>query len=118
MYSWQFHNFVFYPMCTWRVIFGPLNPYLSAIASLFYNLFSSWLFVALTELAVIKSLMIYKFSMIAGMDDICIWRFLLLLNLGYTFLSQLGRFFVGSMFESIEFQLLSGNHHATFRDQQ
>ena len=111
MYSSQFHNFVFYPMCAWRVIFGPLNPYLSAIASLSYNLFSSWVFVALTELAVIKALMIYKFSMIAGMDDISIGRFLLLVNLCYTFLSQIGRFFVGSMFESIEFQLLSGNYH-------
>ena len=98
-------------MCTWRVIFGPLNPYLSAIASLFYNLFSSWLFVALTELAVIKSLMIYKFPIIAGMDDKFIGWFLLLVNLGYTVLSQIGRFFVGSMFESIEFQLLSGNYH-------
>ena len=105
-------------MCTWRVIFGPLNPYFSAIASLFYNLFSSWLFVAFTEMAVIKSLMIYKFPMIAGINDIFIGRFLLLVNLGYTFLSQIGRFLVGSMFESIEFQLLSGNYHATFRDQQ
>ena len=86
-------------MLTWRVIFGPLNLLLSATASLSYGISSSWLFLAFAELAVMKCLMIYKFSMIAGMDDIFIGRVLLFVNCTYTFLSQIGRFYVGSMVE-------------------
>ena len=44
----------------------------------------------------------------AGIDDTFMSRFLLLENLGFLFLSQSSRFYLGSMYESIEFQVLSG----------
>ena len=44
----------------------------------------------------------------AGIDDTFMSRFLLLENLGFVFLSQASRFYLGSMYESIEFQILSG----------
>ena len=44
----------------------------------------------------------------AGIDDTFLSRFLFLENLGFIFLSQLSRFYLGSMYESSDFQILSG----------
>ena len=62
----------------------------------------------LTEVFVVKALMLNKFSYMARLDNTFMSRFLFLENLGFLFLSQLSRFFLGSMYESIEFQVLSG----------
>ena len=44
----------------------------------------------------------------AGLNDTFMSRFLFLETLGFLFLSQLSRFYLGSMYESVEFQVLSG----------
>lgn len=44
----------------------------------------------------------------AGLDDTFMARFVLLENVGFIFLCQISRFYLGSMYESIEFQVLSG----------
>jgi hypothetical protein len=55
-----------------------------------------------------KAVLLFKFSWISGMDDIFIERFLLLTNLISQVVIQTFRYWLGSMHESREFQLLSG----------
>ena len=55
-----------------------------------------------------KTVLIFKYSWISGMDDIFIERFLLFTNLISQVVIQTFRYWLGSMHESREFQLLSG----------
>ena len=55
-----------------------------------------------------KTALIFKYSWISGMDDVFIERFLLLTNLISQVVVQTFRYWLGSMHESREFQLLSG----------
>ena len=55
-----------------------------------------------------KAVLLFKYSWISGMDDVFIERFLLLTNLISQVVIQTFRYWLGSMHESREFQLLSG----------
>ena len=55
-----------------------------------------------------KTVLLFKYSWISGMDDVFIERFLLLTNLISQVVIQTFRYWLGSMYESREFQLLSG----------
>ena len=55
-----------------------------------------------------KTVLLFKYSWISGMNDIFIERFLLLTNLISQVVIQTFRYWLGSMHESREFQLLSG----------
>ena len=59
-------------------------------------------------MCLLKVLMIYKFPLIAGMDDIFIGRFLFFTNVFSHILINTLRYFIGTFYESREFQLLSG----------
>ena len=52
--------------------------------------------------------MLFNFSRVAGMDDVFIGRFVLIWNLTFLFITNSTRFWLGSMHESLEFQILSG----------
>ena len=60
------------------------------------------------ELAMFKALLLFKFSWISGMNDLFVERFLLLINLTSQVVTQTFRYWIGSMHESREFQILSG----------
>ena len=107
-YSMIINNTICTPLLTWRIFFGPLSPEIAAFNSFWKNISLIWCLTCLTELFLVKALMLNKFSYMAGLDDTFMSRFLFLENLGFLFLSQLSRFYVGSMYESIEFQVLSG----------
>ena len=55
-----------------------------------------------------KTVLLFKYSWISGMNDIFIERFLLLTNLISQVVIQTFRYWLGSMHESREFQVLSG----------
>ena len=49
-------------------------------------------FLVLAEISVIKALLVHKFSWIVGVNEDFAGRFLLIFNLGYSFVSQTARF--------------------------
>ena len=55
-----------------------------------------------------KTVLLFKYSWISGMDDVFIERFLLFTNLISQVVIQTFRYWLGSMHESREFQVLSG----------
>ena len=86
------HNVVSTTSFTWRIIFGPTNPFFAVFESYFANLWSSLTFLLLTEMSVIKTLLVFKWSWIVGVDEQFASRFSILLNLGYILISQTARF--------------------------
>ena len=55
-----------------------------------------------------KALLLFKFSWISGMNDLFVERFILLINFISQVITQTFRYWLGSMHESREFQVLSG----------
>ena len=82
---------------------------IAAFGSFCENCAMIWFLTCWTEVFVVKALMLYKFNIMAGLDDFFLSRFLLLINLGFMFLSQLPRFHLGGLYQSLEFQILSGD---------
>ena len=107
-YCMVINNTICTPLLTWRIFFGPIYVGIAAFNSFCKNICMVWIMTCLTEVFIVKVLMLYKFSYMAGIDDTFLSRFLFLENLGFIFLSQLSRFYLGSMYESAEFQILSG----------
>ena len=107
-YCMVINNTICTPLLTWRIFFGPIYVGIAAFNSFCKNICMVWIMTCLTEVFIVKVLMLYKFSYMAGIDDSFLSRFLFLENLGFIFLSQLSRFYLGSMYESAEFQILSG----------
>ena len=64
-------------------------------------------------MTLVKVLMIFKWSFMTGIDDNFVGEFLILVNVGFLSLSQLARYWLGSMYESQEFHMLSGNRVIT-----
>ena len=85
------HNIIYSTLFTWRSIFGPINPIIAVFESYFVNIWVSLSLLLLTEVSVIKVLMIFKWSWIVQVDEYFAAILLLLLNLGYTILSQTAR---------------------------
>ena len=72
------------------------------------NLFVSWVAMCFLEVAIFKALLLFKFSWISGMNDLFVGRSLLLINVTSQVVTQTFRYWLGSMHESREFQVLSG----------
>ena len=107
-YCMIINNTICTPLLTWRIFFGPLSLEIAAFNSFCKNISVIWSVTCLTQVFLVKALMLNKFSYMAGLDDTFMSRFLFLETLGFLFLSQLSRFYLGSMYESVEFQVLSG----------
>ena len=127
------HNCVCCTIFLLRFIFGPLYFVISVLESWVVNIYISWVLLVLAEISVMKALLIHKFSWIVGIDENFAGKFLLKFNLGYSLISQSARFvhkfysgtfllnlifpqnflfnsryLLGSFFETMHFQLLSG----------
>ena len=70
------------------MIFGPLNLYIALFGSLVDNICLAWGFLCITEISVLKAIMIFKWSRIAGMDDNFFGLILAQGNIGFLVLSQ------------------------------
>ena len=92
-----------------RFIFGPLPFGVAAFESYVANCWISWGLLLLTEISVEKALLNYKFTWVLGINENFAGRFLLRFNLGYTLISQTGRFVhkysMQFMFELYDFLL-------------
>ena len=89
-------------------MFGTLYLPIATFASLLNNICISWYLLTLTQMTLVKVLKIFKWSFMNGIDDIFVGEFLILVNVGFLSLSQLARYWLGSMYESQEFHMLSG----------
>ena len=89
-------------------MFGPLYFPIATLASLLNNICISWYLLTLTQMTLVKVLKIFKWSFMNGIDDIFVGEFLILVNVGFLSLSQLARYWLGCMYESQEFHMLSG----------
>ena len=87
---------------------GPLYIPIATYVSLLNNICTSWYLLTLTQMTLVKVLMIFKWSFMTGIDDNFVGEFLILVNVGFLSLSQLARYWLGSMYESQEFHMLSG----------
>ena len=76
----------------WRSISGPIYPKLAIFASFVTNIWASSSFLLLTEISVIKALMVVKWSWIVGVDEQFTGTFLIFLNLGFILVSQTARY--------------------------
>ena len=47
-------NTFFHPLFTWRIIIGPITPWLSIFASVVDNIFKNWMGVCFTQMAIFK----------------------------------------------------------------
>ena len=128
------HNCVLSTIFLLRFIFGPLYFGIVVFEVFIANIYVSWVLLVLSEISIVKALSIYKFSWIVGIDENFAGRYLLTFNVGYSFVSQTARFvhkfssitfflnlifqkktflfnfryFLGSFFYTVHFQLLSG----------
>ena len=108
MMGYLLNNNMVTPFFTLRVIFGPIHSYVATFVAVTENFVVTWNIFSLTLMIVAKTLLIFKWSLMAGTDDLFMGRFLFLVNLGFCFCVHLSRYWLGSMYESHEFQILSG----------
>ena len=94
---------------------GPLYIPIATLASLLNNICIAWYLLTLTQMTLVKVLMIFKWPFMTGIDDNFVGEFLILVNVGFLSLSQLARFWLGSMYESQEFHMLSGKMFMAIR---
>ena len=87
---------------------GPLYLPIATYVSLLNNICTAWYLLTLTQMTLVKVLMIFKWSFMTGIDDNFVGQFLIIVNVGFLSLSQLARHWLGSMYESQEFHMLSG----------
>ena len=78
------------------------------------NIWASSSFLLLTEMSVIKALMVLKWSWIVGVDEQFAGTFLVLLNGGYILVSQSARFVPKSYFLTLS--LTQGQKACAARD--
>ena len=86
------HNCVCSTIFLMRFMSGPLHVGIAVFEVFIVNIYISWGFLILAEISVMKTLLIYKFSWIVGIDENFAGRFLLIVNLGYSLISQTARF--------------------------
>ena len=85
------HNCVCSTIFLLRFMFGPLSFGVAVFESWFANIYWSWTLLVLAEISVIKTLLVYKFSLIVGLDENFAGRLLFKFNLGYILISQTAR---------------------------
>ena len=108
MFNQFVENNIAMPIFIWRVLVGSIHPYIALSVSFIRNMQLLWNVLLITESSVVKSLMIFKWPFMAGLDDIFIGTFLLRINYTLCILSQWFRYWLGSMYEAHEFPILTG----------
>ena len=86
------HNLVCTSIFTCRVIFGPVYVPAAVFESFIMNIWMTWSFLLLTEMSVIKALMIFKWVWIVAIEENFTGKFLIVFNLGFAITSQTARF--------------------------
>ena len=102
------HNVVCCTLWTWRIMIGPLNPVVAEFEGFIQSIFLVFLFLNTAEIAVIKALMICKWSVVTEMNDQFFGNFVRGGNMAFIICSQFVRYLLGAMHETFHFQLLTG----------
>ena len=102
------HNIVCSTLWTWRIIVGPLNLEIAEFESFIQSCFLVSVFLNFAEVAVIKASTICKWTVVTGMNDQFIATFIQNVNVGFIAISQMSRYMLGTMHETLHFQLLTG----------
>ena len=108
MFNQLVENNIATPIFIWRTLVGSVHPYIALFVAFLRNMQLFWNVLLMTEWSVVKSLMIFKWPFMAGLDDIFTGTFLLRINFILCILSQLFRYWLGSMYEAHEFVILTG----------
>ena len=108
MFNQLVENNIATPIFIWRALVGPVHPYIALSVSFVRNFQLLWNVLMITESSVVKSLMIFKWPFMAGLDDLIIGTFLLRINFIICILSQWFRYWLDSMYEAHEFPILTG----------
>ena len=66
MFSMFLNNNVTLPIFIWRVIFGPIHQYISTFVAFLRNFYVTWNLLLLTQMTVVKSLLIFKWPLMSG----------------------------------------------------
>ena len=66
MFSMFLNNNVTLPIFIWRVIFGPIYQYISTFVAFLRNFYVTWNLLLLTQMTVVKSLLIFKWPLMSG----------------------------------------------------
>ena len=108
MFNQLVENNIATPIFIWRALVGSIHPYIALSVSVLRNMQLFWNVLLLTQMSVVKTLMIFKWPFMAGLDDIFMGTFLFRINFVSCILSQWFRYWLGSMYETHEFQILTG----------
>ena len=96
------------PFFTWRLLIGPLNSFIATFVAFIENIVVTWNVLAITLMSLVKTLLTFKWSLMARTNDLFMGRYLFWANFVFCLFSHTTRYFLGSMYESHEFQILSG----------
>ena len=66
MFSMFLNNNVTLPIFIWRVIFGPIHQYIATIVAFLRNFYVTWNLLLLTQMTVVKSLLLFKWPLMSG----------------------------------------------------
>ena len=97
-----------YPIMIGRMLFGPVYSNIATFVSFLRNLHVALYMLLVTEMAMVRTLQVFKWSFMAGLNDVFMGSFLLQINYGLCIISQVFRYWLGSIYEAHEFPILSG----------
>ena len=101
-------NLITTPIWIARFLVGPLHKKIATFCSFWSQTISIWQILCYSEVAVLKSLMVFKWPLIAAMNDHFVGFFLILVNFGFLFITQISRLILGSFSTDKYFELLYG----------
>ena len=66
MFGMFLNNNVTLPIFIWRLIFGPIHQYISTFVAFLRNFYVTWNLLLLTQMTVVKSLLLFKWPLMSG----------------------------------------------------
>ena len=96
------------PFFTWRLLIGPFYPFIATFVAFIENIVVTWNLCAMTQLSVVKTMLIFKWPLMSKTNDLYMGRYFFRANVLLCLYSQTSRYILGSMYETHEFQILSG----------
>ena len=85
------------PGLTWRIFIGPLTTFIADFMVFISNSCVVWAILCIAETIAIRALLLMKFKYLSGINDYFFSKFIFMFNVGFTFGSHLGLFFLGSL---------------------
>ena len=81
MFGMLLNNNVILPTLVWRVIFEPIHPFIAAFVAFLRNMYVTWNTNLITLMTVVKSLLVFKWPIMARVNDVFMGKYLFQVNL-------------------------------------